>query len=173
MRSLIFVFLAGLTIAGPVAAQSPDPVGDYTWSFTMASGEAVNGTMNIGRSDSGYVATFTSDHTQGSLATRSVNVDGRHVVIDLKGDFGEFTVDMQLSDTVAATFKLVTDDGPTGGPMAIQRVKRSARIRTAVQGIRTASSVLEPPPNWNPTVLPSRTSNATRMPAPATNTPSP
>ena len=126
MRSLTIALVTGVVFAAPAAAQSPDPTGDYAWSFSMDDGSVVNGTMNLARTDSGYVATLTSDRTQGPLPTRSVTVNGSHVVVDLKGDFGEFTLDMQLADSIAATYKLETDNGPSAGKITVQRVKRSA-----------------------------------------------
>lgn len=135
MRLSALAVLAAFLVAVPATAQSPDPVGDYVWSFSMADGGVVHGTMNVARTDSGYTATFTSDHTEGSLGTHAVKVDGAHVVVDLTGDFGEFTLDMQLADSISATYKLVTNEGePSSGPMTVQRVKKSA----AAAGLRRA-----------------------------------
>lgn len=139
MRASAIAALAVLVIAAPLPAvahaqaqpqgqaQAPDPVGDYVWAFAMASGDSVHGTMHLARTDSGYAATFTSDHTDGALATHNVKVDGRHVVVDLTGDFGDFTLDMQLADSIAATYKLVMSDGePSNGPIVVRRGKQSS-----------------------------------------------
>ena len=109
----------------PVAAQSADPVGNYTWSFDM-QGNAVKGTLAITRADSGYHAVFTSDHTDGDIVARSVTVNDNHVVISSEGDFGQFTLDMVLGTTpIQATYKLDSNDGPSSGPITVERVEKT------------------------------------------------
>lgn len=117
--------LAAATVA-PAAAQSADPVGNYTWSFDM-QGNAVKGTLAVTRADSGYHAVFTSDHTQGDIVARSVTVNDNHVVISSEGDFGQFTLDMTLGTTpIQATYKLDSNDGPSSGPITVERVEKTA-----------------------------------------------
>lgn len=126
MRLALLFALATSLISAPAArAQAINPVGDYTWSFDMQEG-AVHGTLSITRADSGYHAVFTSDHTEGPIVARSVTVNDNHVVVNAEGDFGQFAVDMKLGDgPIVATYKLTTNDGPTEGPITIERVQKT------------------------------------------------
>ncbi|HEX7019859.1 MAG TPA: hypothetical protein VF159_07620 [Gemmatimonadaceae bacterium] len=119
-------FVATAPAANVAAAQSADPVGNYTWSFDM-QGNLVKGTLAVTRADSGYHAVFTSDHTQGDIVAKSVTVNDNHVVISSEGDFGQFTLDMTLGTTpIQATYKLDSNDGPSSGPITVERVEKSA-----------------------------------------------
>lgn len=123
--TLLFAAVASLAAVPVAAAQSADPVGNYTWSFDM-QGTVVAGTLAVTRVDSGYHAVFTSDHTQGDIVAKSVTVNNDHVVISTEGDFGQFTMDMTLTAPIQATYKLDSNDGPSSGPLTIERVKKTA-----------------------------------------------
>ena len=130
--STVAAVLPGIAYAStPVshaAHTAPDPVGQYQWSLTMAAMQntQVSGTLTITRKDSTLSATLTSDHTDGELPAKSVTQDGNKVTVVSEGDFGQFTVVIDLSDAEpTGSFKFVSQDGQTDeGPVAIKRVDK-------------------------------------------------
>ena len=124
--NLAILLAAASLVATPPAPRTIDPVGDYVWSFRIQD-EVVRGTMTIAKADTGYRATFTSDRHEGTTVARSVKVDGNHVVAEAVGEFGEFTLDMQLGEApIKATYKLLTNDGPASGAMTVERVEKKS-----------------------------------------------
>ena len=130
--STVAAVLPGIAYAStPIshtARTAPDPVGQYQWSLTMAAMQntQVSGTLTITRKDSTLSATLTSDHTDGELPAKSVTQDGNKVTVVSEGDFGQFTVVIDLSDAApTGSFKFVSQDGQTDeGPVAIKRVDK-------------------------------------------------
>lgn len=121
---LFSLLAAACLVAAPLSAQTVDPAGQYTWSFDMQDGTSVRGTLAIVHTDSGYRATSTSDHSDGELPADAVTVNGNHVTVTTSGDFGTFTLDMQLDkEPIAATYKLDMDSGTSTGPIAVERAK--------------------------------------------------
>ncbi len=127
MRIASLVVLSVALLGSSAGAQAPDPVGDYTWSFQMQDNNQVSGTMNIVRADTGWRATLTSDHTQGPIVAQAVTVREGHVIVYVTGDFGKFTLDMQPgASPIKASYSLVTDNGPSEGPITVERVHKSS-----------------------------------------------
>lgn len=112
----------------PAQRSAPDPVGYYEWSLTMAAMQntQVSGTLTITRKDSTLAATITSDHTDGELPAKSVTQDGNKVTVVSEGDFGQFTVVIDLSaQEPTGTYKFVAPDGSgDSGTLAIKRVDK-------------------------------------------------
>jgi hypothetical protein len=107
------------------ASMAVDPVGDYQWSFPTAD-FAVNGTLSVTRKDSVLAGSFTSDQTPDATPAKNVSFDGKRLTATAVGDFGEFTVLIDIDDSgVTATYKLAQADGSvSSGPLSVKRAPK-------------------------------------------------